>query len=132
MAESLKPTDMNNNEPPSTEKRYMIGTTYIKGIDEYKNDHMKIWFKNENHITRLNNKPFVTSPDLISLMDPKGNPITNNALAKDLKVYVIGFKAHNIFRTEKGLEILGPKHFGFKIEYTPIENAIKKIENYRL
>jgi len=49
-----------------------------------------------------------------------------------LKVYVIGFKAHNIFRTEKGLEILGPKHFGFNIEYASIENAIKKIENYRL
>jgi hypothetical protein len=52
--------------------------------------------------------------------------------SKDLKVYVIGFKAHNIFRTEKGLEILGPKHFGFDIEYTPIENAIEKIKNYRL
>jgi hypothetical protein len=110
---------------------YMIGTTYIKGIDEYKNDHMKIWFKNENHITWLNDKPFVTSPDLISLMDPNGNPITNNALAKDLKVYVIGFKAHKIFRTEKGLEILGPKHFGFNIEYTPIENAIEKFKSYK-
>jgi hypothetical protein len=92
---------------------------------------MKIWFKNENHITWLNDKPFVTSPDLISLMDPNGNPITNNALAKDLKVYVIGFKAHNIFRTEKGLEILGPKHFGFNIEYIPIENAIEKITSYK-
>jgi len=48
-----------------------------------------------------------------------------------LKVYVIGFKAHNIFRTEKGLEILGPKHFGFNIEYIPIENAIEKIKSYK-
>jgi hypothetical protein len=89
---------------------------------------MKIWFKNENHITWLNNKPFVTSPDLISLMDLNGNPITNNALTKDLKVYIIGFRAHNIFRTEKGLEVLGPKHFGFDIEYTPIENVIEKVK----
>jgi hypothetical protein len=61
-------------------------------------------------------------------MDLNGNPITNNALAKDLKVYVIGFRAHNIFRTEKGLEVLGPKHFGFDIEYTPIENVIEKVK----
>lgn len=106
---------------------YMVGTIYIRGSDDFKDNYLKIWFKNENHVSWLNDKPFASSPDLISLMDLKGNPITNNALAVGVDVYVIGFKAHEIFRTREGIELLGPKHFGFNIEYTPIEELIEKL-----
>ncbi|MGC9149090.1 MAG: DUF917 domain-containing protein [Sulfolobales archaeon] len=110
--------DVNWRDDP---EGYMIGMVYIKGSEEFKDDQMKIWFKNENHISWLNDKPYVTSPDLISLIDLRGNPVTNDTLSIGINVYVIGFKAHKIFRTEEGIKILGPKHFGFDIEYKPIE-----------
>ena len=39
-------------------------------------------------------------------------------------VTVFGIKAIEQWRTKKGIEIFGPKHFGFKIDYSPIENML--------
>jgi DUF917 family protein len=42
-------------------------------------------------------------------------------LKKGLKVSIIGVKSPDVWRTERGIELLGPKHFGFKYKYVPIE-----------
>jgi uncharacterized protein len=36
-------------------------------------------------------------------------------------VSVYGIKAVDQWRTPKGIEIFGPKHFGFDLEYKPLE-----------
>ncbi|RLG89280.1 MAG: DUF917 domain-containing protein [Thermoprotei archaeon] len=106
---------------------YMWGTTYIEGIDNFEKHSAKIWFKNENHIMWFDEKVIATSPDIIEVIDSiTGEPITNTDLKEDMKVSVIGLKGREPFRTPKGLEILGPKHFGFDIEYIPIEKRVKK------
>ncbi|KYH39492.1 MAG: hypothetical protein AYL31_009560 [Candidatus Bathyarchaeota archaeon B26-1] len=105
---------------------YMYGTTLIKGMEEFRGEEAKIWFKNENHILWIDGEPKVTSPDLIEVVDLEtAEPITNTDLKAGDRVAVIGVKCVEIFRTEKGLEVLGPKHFGFDIEYIPIEERMK-------
>jgi len=105
---------------------YMWGEHLIEGNKEFKNHQFKIWFKNENHISWLDGKPWVTSPDIIEVVDSHaGEPIVNTDLSKGAKVAVIGMKGQEKFRTAKGLEVLGPKHFGFDIEYIPIEEKVK-------
>ena len=49
---------------------YMYGTTTIAGADGFKGHTLKVWFKNENHISWLDDKPYVTSPDMICLLSP--------------------------------------------------------------
>jgi DUF917 family protein len=72
---------------------YMFGTTYIEGKGEFKGHTFKVWFKNENHVSWLDNKPFVTSPDLVVIVDRKsGEGITNTLLDADQEVGVIGTK----------------------------------------
>jgi len=105
---------------------YYWGTHTLNGLNEFSGQTFKIWFKNENHISWKNDKPFVTSPDLIIVVDMNtGEPITNTNLKIKDYVGVIGIKAREIFRTEKGLNILGPKHFGFDWSYKPIEWIVK-------
>jgi DUF917 family protein len=105
---------------------YYWGTHTLSGLNEFSGQTFKIWFKNENHISWKNDKPFVTSPDLIIVVDMNtGEPITNTNLKIKDYVGVIGIKAREIFRTEKGLSILGPKHFGFDWSYKPIESLVK-------
>jgi DUF917 family protein len=105
---------------------YLQGTCTIKGIDEFANHNYKIWYKNENHITWLDNKPHVLSPDLVQVVElDTAEPITNTDLKEGDKVAVVGMKNEK-FRTEKGLELLGPKHFGFDYEYIPIEEIMQK------
>lgn len=106
---------------------YMWGTHTIKGENKFNGKEFKIWFKNENHISWLNNKIFVTSPDRIEVVRKKdGEPITNTDLKVGEKVSVIGIKAREIFRSEEGLKVLGPKHFGFEHKYVPIEKLMEE------
>ena len=111
---------------------YMFGygTNRIKGLGEYEGQSFSIWYKNENHISWLNGGPFVTSPDCIAVVDLEtGEALTNSAIAPDQKVAVIGVKTLDVaYRTEKGLEILGPRHFGFDIDYVPIEERVREIQ----
>ena len=106
---------------------FMYGESTILGIEEFSGHTFKIWFKNENHITWLDDRPYVTSPDLITVIDRSlGMPITNEELSEGNLVAVIGLKAPQIYRSGKGLEVLNPKHFNFDIEYVPIEERVKE------
>jgi len=66
----------------------------------------------------------VTVPDLICVFDDDRNdPNLNPFFHEGLKVSVIGLPAPAQWRTRRGLELFGPKHFGFAIEYQPIEET---------
>ncbi|ADK82749.1 DUF917 domain-containing protein [Sediminispirochaeta smaragdinae] len=102
---------------------YYWGTNTITGIGRFSGEVLKVWFKNENHVSWKNGKPFVTSPDIISLVDLKtGEPIPNPLVRTGQKVAVIGMKARSEFRTPKGIDILGPRYFGHDFDYRPVEN----------
>lgn len=104
---------------------YYWGTHELKGMDEFEGREFKYWFKNENHASWMNGKPYVTSPDIFSAVDVEtGEPRINPSITEGDKLAIIGMKAREQFRTVKGLGILGPKHFGFDIDYIPIEEII--------
>jgi DUF917 family protein len=101
---------------------YMYGNNVIQGEGDFSNQRMRIWFKNENHVTWIDEKPYVTSPDLITMVNAEtGEPITNTVAALGMKVAVIGIKAPGALRTPEALSVLAPGFFGFSIPYTPIE-----------
>jgi DUF917 family protein len=109
---------------------YMWGETTIKGECCQAlgpgGDLLKVWFKNENHVTWLDEKYWITSPDIIEIIDQKsGEPITNTDIKKGDSVSVIGMKSPDLFRSPEGLEVLGPRHFGFNIDYKPIEDLLE-------
>lgn len=102
---------------------YYWGTHTIAGEGEFKGDMIKIWFKNENHICWKNGEVLVTSPDIITVVDVvTGEPLANPKVSEGDKVAVVGLKARPMFRSKKGIGILGPKAFGFDYDYVPIEN----------
>lgn len=101
---------------------YMIGTTHLQGTGIYSGHRFEVWFKNENHISWLDQNPLVCSPDLLVIADQTtGEGITNTRLERGMKVSVVGVKGLEAFRTEAGLAAAGPQHFGFTIDYQPIE-----------
>jgi len=105
---------------------YYWGKHTVTGDGDFKGKRLEIWFKNENHVSWLNEKPYVTSPDMLIVVDQKtGEPYANSAIAEGQRVAVIGLRAVEQFRSSKGLAILGPGHFGFDIQYTPIEKQVK-------
>lgn len=101
---------------------YYFGAMQIKGSGAFQDQILKVWFKNENLITWLNGSPWICSPDLVSLVyRENGRGIYNAELKEGDEVAVVGMKGVEGFRTEYGLTLAGPGHFGFEIDYRPIE-----------
>jgi DUF917 family protein len=104
---------------------YMFGTTTVEGADGDRGHTLRIWFKNENHVTWLDGRPWVLSPDLIMMMDAEsGTPYTNTLLPEGVRVGVVGAPAHAKLRTASALALLGPRHYGWDLEFTPIEQLM--------
>jgi len=104
---------------------YYWGTHTFAGEGPFRGTELKIWFKNENHICWKDGQPFITSPDLLIVVDDEtGEPYTNTKIVEGMKVAVICLKAVPLFRSEKGLDILGASHFGFDIPYRPAEEVL--------
>lgn len=101
---------------------YYWGEHTITGAGEFAGTELRVWFKNENHVSYKNGEVFVTSPDMIQVMDARtAQPYTNNCIEEGMEVAVIVLKARELFRTERGLSILSPKAFGFGYPYRPVE-----------
>ena len=85
--------------------------------------------KNENIISWLDGKPDILPPDLIYNLDPatgdavSGVVMGNYPIGKE--VVIVGRAASPMWRTPKGLEIFSPRHFGFDVDYRPIEELQK-------
>jgi DUF917 family protein len=101
---------------------YTWGTWNIEGIRDFAGHDLKIWWKNENLISWIDGKPYVTCPDLICVVD--------NANCRGLGVFpehqgkvvtVFGLPAHDLWKSQKGVELWNPRRYGFDIEYRPLE-----------
>ncbi|WP_420628947.1 DUF917 domain-containing protein [Candidatus Leptofilum sp.] len=105
---------------------YMFGTTHLRGTGDYEGQTLSVWFKNENHVTWLNGKPWICSPDLVTLLYKETGLGTTNTLIKEGDtITAVGIKGLESFRTEFGLnESTGPRYFGFDIDYVPIEELM--------
>jgi hypothetical protein len=105
---------------------YMFGTIYLDGVGAYEGHTLKVWFKNENHVSWLNGKPWVCSPDLVTLAyKGTGSGTTNTLIKEGDAIVAVGMKGLKAFRTEFGLnEAAGPRYFGFDIDYVPIEQLL--------
>jgi DUF917 family protein len=103
---------------------YMIGTTLIAGEGPHAGHTLRVWFKNENHVTWRDDQPWVLSPDLIMVLDVDGTPYTNTLLPEGAHVGVVGAVADPKLRTKAGVDLLGPRHYGYDLDYTPIERLV--------
>lgn len=102
----------------------------LAGKGAYAGHVYRVWVKNENMVSWLDGKPDVTAPDLIYNLDPRtGWAMSTNDLggyAIGSEVFLMGRAANSpAWRTPKGIELIGPRHFGFDFDYTPIETVMK-------
>lgn len=104
------------------EEGFTIGELSISGEDDDLGHQYRVWYKNEHIISWFDNQSDVTVPDLICVLDPQtGVAITNPNCKEGMEVAVIGYPAPEMWRSSRGLELFGPSHFGYEIQYRPIE-----------
>lgn len=98
----------------------------LDGIGAFKNSEYRIFNKNENMVAWRDGRLDAAAPDLIVALNPKtgwamrgGEIIGSFVVGEELAV--VGFKGPDLWRTPRGIEMLGPSHFGLPDRYVPID-----------
>jgi len=118
-----KVTDINRK----TEEGFAKGTATIEGMDDYKEDECFLHFQNEHLLAETKDKVLCSTPDLITVLDSDtGMPITTEGLKYGARCVVIGMPANPKWRTPKGIEVAGPRYFGYDLDFTPLEDLVNK------
>jgi len=107
---------------------FVYGNVWIEGTGDYDGKTFRLWYKNENQISWIDEKPYITCPDPFTVLDKETALGLSNFRTEwwtpGREVAVTAMKACPFWRTERGLKIYNPKHFGFDIEYVPIEEKL--------
>ena len=111
-------------KPWESRDGYMFGETHVEGDGTYAGQRLRIWYQNENHVAWRDGRVVAMSPDLIMVLGTDGEPYTNTALPEDAAVAVLAAAAHPRLREPRALALLEPRHYGFDIPYTPVEELV--------
>jgi DUF917 family protein len=98
------------------------GEAVLEGIREDAGSQLSIQFQNENLVAARNGQIVVSVPDLITMVEEDtGEPITTEQLRYGFRVFVLGIPCHRHWRTPEGLKVVGPRYFGYDVDYVPVE-----------
>ena len=104
---------------------WTIGEARLAGLDADEGDTFTIHFQNENLAAARNDTIVATSPDLIMAMElDSGEPIPAEEIRYGYRVAVIGLPADPHWRTAAGIEMSGPRRFGYDVDYRPVEEPV--------
>ncbi|MCO5221617.1 MAG: DUF917 domain-containing protein [Thermomicrobiales bacterium] len=110
-----------------TETGFARGTALIEGLGEFEGRTLLIDFQNEFLIAREGDRALATTPDLITILDSEsGHAITTESLRYGFRVAVLGMPCDPRWRTPGGLELAGPRYFGYDVDYVPIEERAEQ------
>jgi hypothetical protein len=104
------------------------GVVKIEGFGEYSDNILEVHIQNENLVAIKNGDVLASVPDLITILDLEtAVPITTESVKYGQRCFVIGIPCSEMWRTERGLEVAGPKYFGYNVEYKPIEKIMGEV-----
>ena len=101
-----------------TTEGWLRGTIEIDGLDANEGQRMRIAFQNEFVVAWQDETVRATVPDLICLMDSaSGEAIGTETVRYGQRVTVIALPAPAILVSEKGLRHVGPRSFGYDLDF---------------
>ncbi len=97
-----------------TNTGYLEGTHDVAGEGAFAGNVLRIWYKNENHVSWLDGEDYIASPDLIEVCDADtAEPLVNTYLEEGQRIAVVGMQRRDVWDSSDGLAALGPAHFGW-------------------
>jgi hypothetical protein len=109
-----------------TEGGFARGEARIEGIEEYRGESLEVKFQNENLVALKGDKVIASVPDLICIVNLEtAIPITTEGLKYGHRILVLGIPCDPKWRTPKGIETVGPRYFGYDLDYVPVEELVK-------
>ncbi|MFF0909430.1 DUF917 domain-containing protein [Microbacterium enclense] len=105
-----------------TEGGFVRGSITIAGIGDDRGRLQRVELRNENLVVLEDGEVLATVPDLITVVDLEtGHAISTEMLRYGQRVSVLAWACDPLWRTERGLELAGPRAFGYDLPYVPFE-----------
>ncbi|WP_205082678.1 DUF917 domain-containing protein [Paracraurococcus ruber] len=101
-----------------TTEGFLRGTAALDGLEDSRGRRFDLAFQNEWAVGWEDGVPRVMTPDLICVLDTvSGEAIGTETLRYGQRVTVIALRAPKIFLSQRGLEHVGPRAFGYDLDF---------------
>jgi DUF917 family protein len=102
---------------------FVRGSAVIEGLQGDRGRLLRVEIQNENLVALEDGRVRASVPDIITVLDTQtGQAIHTETLRYGQRVSVIAFPCDAIWRTPKGLELAGPRAFGYDFDYVALED----------
>ena len=100
---------------------FLRGRAEIEGLGDDAGDLFTVHFQNEFSVGYRGENPVVMTPDLICVVDSvSGDGIGTDVIRYGQRVSVLALPAPAVFLTEAGLRNVGPRAFGFDLDFRSV------------
>jgi uncharacterized protein len=104
-----------------TTEGFLRGRATLSNLDEDRDSLVTIDFQNEWIVAWRDGEAMAMSPDLICVLDSvAGEAVGTETIRYGQRVTVIALPPPAVFTTLKGLEHVGPRAFGYDLDYKPV------------
>lgn len=100
---------------------FLRGKATIEGLGDDTGSNMVVHFQNEFAVAFQDGEPVVMTPDLICLLDTvSGEGVGTDVIRFGQRVSVLALPAPPVFLSPEGLEAVGPRAFGFDLDFVSV------------
>jgi DUF917 family protein len=101
---------------------FVRGSVSIEGLGDDAGRAVRLEIQNENLVALEDERALAMVPDIISVVDAESaDAVSTERVRYGQRVTVLAFACDPVWRTPRGLELAGPRHFGYDLEYVPVE-----------
>jgi len=104
-----------------TTEGFLRGFAEIEGLDSDRGHVFRLEFQNEFAVGALDSEVRATVPEILTVLDSlSGEAVGTETLRYGQRVTVAVLPAPPLLTTEKGLEFVGPRAFGYDLEFRSV------------
>ena len=101
---------------------FVRGSVVVEGYGPDAGRLVRVEIQNENLVALEDGAVLASVPDLITLVDNQtADAVATETVRYGQRVAIIAFPCAPIWRTPRGIEIAGPRAFGYDVDYVPVE-----------
>ena len=100
---------------------FLRGVARFDGLDDWRGAAMRLDFQNEWIVAWRDGEAIAMSPDLLCVLDSvSGEAVGTETIRYGQRVTVIALPPSPVFLSEKGLAHVGPRAFGYDIDFKSV------------
>jgi DUF917 family protein len=105
-----------------TTRGFVRGSVVVEGLGDDAGRLLRLEIQNENLVALEQGRVLASVPDLITVLDSEtADAIPTERVRYGQRVTVIAMECAPIWRSPFGLEMAGPRAFGYDFDYVPVE-----------